>query len=50
VTGYERVFDWTEYEQLAQTMRTMQGKMMLNINDHPIFALCLPSLILQNCS
>ncbi|MDK4535368.1 DNA adenine methylase, partial [Kingella kingae] len=35
VTGYERVFDWTEYEQLAQTMRTMQGKMMLSINDHP---------------
>ncbi|CRZ20955.1 DNA adenine methylase [Kingella kingae] len=35
--GYERVFDWTEYEQLAQTMRTMQGKMML-------------SSILQNCS
>lgn len=33
--GYERVFDWTEYEQLAQTMRTMQGKMMLSINDHP---------------
>ncbi|MDK4547805.1 DNA adenine methylase, partial [Kingella kingae] len=21
--------------QLAQTMRTMQGKMMLSINDHP---------------
>lgn len=34
-TGYERGFDWTEYEQLAQTMRTMQGKMMLSINDHP---------------
>ena len=28
-------FDWSEYEQLAQAMRTMQGKMMLSINDHP---------------
>ena len=28
-------FDWSEYEQLSQAMRTMQGKMMLSINDHP---------------
>lgn len=33
--GYERVFDWAEYEQLADTMRTMQGKLMLSINNHP---------------
>ena len=32
---YGRGFDWTEYEQLAQAMRSMQGKMMLSINDHP---------------
>ena len=32
--GYERVFGWKEYEQLAEAMRTMQGKMMLSINDH----------------
>lgn len=29
------MFDWKEYEQLAETMRTMKGKMMLSINDHP---------------
>lgn len=33
--GYERIFNWMEYEQLAETMHTMQGKMMLSINDHP---------------
>lgn len=33
--GYERIFNWTEYEQLAEAMHTMQGKMMLSINDHP---------------
>ena len=33
--GYECMFDWSEYEQLAEAMRTMQGKMMLSINDHP---------------
>ena len=33
--GYERLFNWTEYEQLAEAMHTMQGKMMLSINDHP---------------
>ena len=32
---YGRGFDWAEYEQLAQAMRSMQGKMMLSINDHP---------------
>lgn len=33
--GYERAFDWAQYEQLATTMNTMQGKMLLSINDHP---------------
>ena len=28
-------FDWSHYERLAQAMRTMQGKAMLSINDHP---------------
>lgn len=34
-TKYHTSFEWTEYEQLAKAMRTMQGKMMLSINDHP---------------
>lgn len=33
--GYEHAFDWSQYEQLANAMQTMQGKMMLSINDHP---------------
>ena len=33
--GYGCAFGWEEYERLAEVMRTMQGKMMLSINDHP---------------
>ena len=32
--GYGSTFEWAEYERLAEAMRTMQGKMMLSINDH----------------
>lgn len=35
IADYGLGFNWSEYEQLAQAMRTMQGKMMLSINDHP---------------
>ena len=33
--GYTHDFGWEEYEQLAEAMGSMQGKMMLSINDHP---------------
>ena len=33
--GYGCTFGWEEYERLAEAMRTMRGKMMLSINDHP---------------
>ena len=33
--GYGCAFGWEEYERLAEVMRTMQGKMMLSITDHP---------------
>lgn len=33
--GYGIPFEWEEYERLAEAMRTMQGKAMLSINDHP---------------
>ena len=33
--GYDRAFDWTEYQELAAFMATAQGKVMLSINDHP---------------
>lgn len=33
--GYGVPFEWPEYEALATTLATCQGKMMLSINDHP---------------
>lgn len=33
--GYDRAFDWPQYEMLAETMAKAQGKTMLSINDHP---------------
>lgn len=33
--GYGVDFPWNEYETLASTMRSMQGKAVLSINDHP---------------
>ena len=33
--GYPQDFGWEEYERLAEAMGSMQGKMMLSINDHP---------------
>ncbi len=35
LAGYGVAFGWNEYEQLAAAMKTMQGKMMLSINDCP---------------
>ena len=33
--GYDRAFDWPQYQQLAEMMSTAKGKVMLSINDHP---------------
>ena len=33
--GYDRAFDWPQYQQLAEMMATAKGKVMLSINDHP---------------
>jgi len=33
--GYGTPFAWSEYEQLAETMRALKGRMILTINDHP---------------
>ncbi len=33
--GYGVPFPWREYERLAETMRSVKGRMMLSINDHP---------------
>jgi len=34
-TGYGESFPFVEYEKMAELMRTMQGKAVLSINDHP---------------
>lgn len=33
-TGYDRSFDWEQYELLAKMMAECKGKVMLSINDH----------------
>lgn len=35
VEGYGVPFGFEQYEQMAETMRTCKGKMMVSINDHP---------------
>ena len=42
--GYGVPFDWSEYEIMAATMRSMQGKAMLSINDHPDVRRCFAGL------
>jgi len=33
--GYGIPFEFDQYEQLAEVMRTCKGKVMVSINDHP---------------
>ncbi len=33
--GYGLDFSWLEYERLATTMRSLQGRAVMSINDHP---------------
>lgn len=33
--GYDRAFDWAQYELLVKMMAECKGKVMLSINDHP---------------
>ena len=35
LAGYDRAFDWAQYELLAKMMAECKGKVMLSINDHP---------------
>lgn len=44
VEGYGVPFAWPEYETMAATMRSMQGKAMLSINDHPDVRKCFAGL------
>lgn len=38
--GYGVPFPWAEYEAMAATMKTLQGKAILSINDHPDVRRC----------
>jgi DNA adenine methylase len=38
--GYGVPFPWAEYETMAELMRTIKGKAMLSINDHPDIRRC----------
>lgn len=42
--GYGVPFPWEEYEAMATTMRTIKGKAMLSINDHPDIRRCFAGL------
>ena len=33
--GYDRAFDWAQYQLLAKVMSESKGKIILSINDHP---------------
>lgn len=35
MTGYKVDFEWSNYEQIAEFMKTAKGKFLLSINDHP---------------
>lgn len=43
--GYGVPFDWEQYELLASAMKTVKGKMMLSINDHPDIRACFNGLV-----
>ena len=33
--GYGVPFEWPQYEEMARLIRTLKGKAMISINDHP---------------
>lgn len=45
--GYGVDFAWPEYEALASTMRGLQGKALLSINDHPDVRRCFDGLHME---
>ncbi|SDI54291.1 DNA adenine methylase [Propionivibrio dicarboxylicus] len=43
--GYGVPFDWGQYEALASAMKSIKGKAMLSINDHPEIRSCFDGLV-----
>ena len=42
--GYGVPFEWPQYEAMAASMRSMKGKAILSINDHPDVRTCFADL------
>lgn len=41
-------FEWDQYEALASAMKTIKGKAMLSINDHPDIRTCFAGLVFHD--
>ena len=46
--GYGVDFPFTEYEAMAQTMRSIKGKAILSINDHPAIRACFAGFHMES--
>lgn len=45
--GYGVPFEWSQYEAMARLMRTMKGKSILSINDHPQIRECFAGMHME---
>jgi DNA adenine methylase len=45
--GYGVGFPWEEYVAMAELMRTMKGKAILSINDHPDIRACFEGFYIE---
>lgn len=46
--GYGVPFPFTEYQALASAMRTIKGRMMVSINDHPQIREAFAGLVMHD--
>ena len=46
--GYGVPFAWPEYEAMAAVMRSLKGKAILSINDHPDIRACFAGLQMES--
>lgn len=46
--GYGVPFEWAQYEAMAQVMRSLKGKAILSINDHPDVRTCFAGLHMES--
>lgn len=46
--GYGVPFDWQEYEDMAATLKTLQGKAILSLGDHPDIRACFADYSMES--